>query len=288
MPNPIVTDLHVYPVKSCRGTRVDEAEMATTGLDGDRMFQVVDPDGNPITQRQRPAMATIRPTLISGGLRLEADGASPIEIERPTTNDANANSLIGVAVEVADAGEAAAGWLTDLLGQPCRLVALTDDSDCYLPFGELRTPLSWADAAPVLIANTASLDWLVARSTETFTMDRFRPNITVDAGAAWVEDTWSEFTVGDASALLPLPWPRCAVPQVDQTTGERHKEPARVLKQHRWCETAEIEDPTIKAMLEGNGLFGLACALGPAGTTIRVGEEIAVSATAAPILAAPE
>jgi len=287
MPESLVTDLHLYPIKSCRGTRVEQATLAETGLEGDRMFQVVAPDSTPLTQRQQPAMATIRPTLIDGGLFIEAEGATSIEVERPIVNNVTATSLIGVPVEAADAGDEAARWFSDLLGEDCRLVGLTDDSDAHLPFGDIKVPLSWADAAQVLVANTASLDWLVERAAEPFTMSRFRPNITVDAGHAWVEDTWSEFTVGSATARMPLPWPRCAIPQIDQTTGERHPEPARVLKAHRWCSSVTGADPMVQAMLTGNALFGVACSLGPVGSRIGVGDEVIVSATAEPILAAP-
>jgi len=287
MHKPVVTDLHVYPVKSCRGTRVNEAVLTETGLLGDRMFQVIDGNTLPVTQRQQPAMATVRPALVDGGLRLEADGIAPLEVESPTTNDTTATSLLGVSVQAADAGDDAAAWFTELLGQECRLVGLTDDSDAHLPLGDITVPLSWADASPILVANTASLDWLVGRSSEPFTMSRFRPNVTVDAGEAWVEDTWSEFTIGEAGALLPLPWPRCAIPQIDQITGARHKEPARVLREHRWCTSLPEADGFVRAMLEGNALFGVACSLGPAGTRLRVGDDVTVVATAVPLLAAP-
>ena len=45
------------------------------------------------------------------------------------------------------------------------------------------------------------------------------------------------------SLTAELPWPRCAVPQVDQVSGQRHKEPALALKAHRWC----TEAPTLSA-----------------------------------------
>lgn len=287
MPNPVVTDLHIYPVKSCRGTRLERASLTERGLAGDRLYQVVDDAGAPITQRQQAAMATVQPTIIDDGLRLEAEGAPTIEVARPTTNDTSVTSLLGVPVEAANAGAEAAAWFSDLLGVSARLVALTDESDAHLPLGEFTSPLSWADASPFLVANQASLDWLAERATESFAMDRFRPNITVTGADPWVEDTWSDFTVGASAALLPLPWPRCAIPQIDQLTGERHKEPAKILRAHRWCESVDVEDPMIKGMLEGNALFGIACALGPVDTVVSVGDELVVGATGDPLIPAP-
>ncbi len=69
-------------------------------------------------------------------------------------------------------------------------------------------------------------------------MDRFRPNLVVTGAEPWAEDTWDQFEIGEASLRGIVPWPRCTIPQVDQQTAERHKEPAKVLKKHRWCTSA--------------------------------------------------
>ena len=55
-----LTAIHVYPVKSCRAVPLDRVEIVSTGLRGDRLFQVVDAEGNPVTQRQQPMLATVR------------------------------------------------------------------------------------------------------------------------------------------------------------------------------------------------------------------------------------
>jgi hypothetical protein len=69
------------------------------------------------------------------------------------------------------------------------------------------------------------------------------------------------------------------VPQVDQETGERHKEPAVVLKQHRWCAAVtDGADDLSRMMLPGNPLFGMACAAEPVGATIRVGDSVMILA----------
>ena len=72
-----------------------------------------------------------------------------------------------------------------------------------------------------------------------FGIERFRPNLVVHTEQAWVEDTWRTFAVGAAELESLMPWPRCAVPQIDQDTAERGREPAVALRAHRWC-TEEI------------------------------------------------
>lgn len=279
--------IHIHPVKSCRAVQLDRVEVASTGLAGDRLFQVVDSDANPVTQRQQPLLATVQPTPFDGGLRLEADGRPSLEVETPTENDTTAKSLLGVPVEAADAGDPAAIWFSDLVGEPVRLVAMTTASDYRLPLPGVEASVSWADAAPVLIANQASLDWLAPHADEPFGMDRFRPNLTVTGADPWAEDTWRDLSIGGARLGLGLPWPRCAIPQVDQRDGSRHKEPAKVLKAHRWCSDAAAAPEALRPLLEGNALFGLACSIGPVGVEIGVGDEVAVRETGPALLAPP-
>lgn len=285
MPSPTLAAIHIHPVKSCRAVALDEATVAETGLAGDRLFQVIGADGAPITQRQHRVLATVQPTLVDGGLRLEADAAGAVEVVTPSVADRDATNLLGMPIRVGDAGDEAADWFTSLLGEPARLVALTADHELVIPGFGFRTSL--ADAAPVLIANEASAAWLVERASEAFGIDRFRPNLTVEGVAPWDEETWRRATIGAVEATLALPWPRCAIPQIDQQTAERHQEPARVLRAHRWCAAGSLDDPAL-GFLEGNGLFGMASSLGPVGTTVRVGDPVTVTDRGPALLAPPE
>ena len=51
---PVVTDLFVYPVKSCAGIRVESADLWETGLYLDRLWMVVTEDGRFLSQRTVP------------------------------------------------------------------------------------------------------------------------------------------------------------------------------------------------------------------------------------------
>jgi len=283
----VVTAIHIYPVKSCGAVALDRVEVASTGLRGDRLFQVVDTEGNPVTQRQQPMLATVRPAFSDDGLTLDVDGRTETTVAIPTSNDTTVNSLLGVPVRAGDSGDDAANWFSDLLGASVRLVAMTEDSEYRLPIAGVDMSLSWADAASVLVANSASLEWLNERADEPFGMDRFRPNLTVDAGEAWVEDTWRDFSIGGARLGLGLAWPRCTVPQVDQLDGSRHREPARVLKSHRWCSDAASAGEALRPLLEGNALFGVGCSVDPTDAVIAVGDEVSVHEAGARMIPAP-
>jgi uncharacterized protein YcbX len=128
------------------------------------------------------------------------------------------------------------------------------------------------------------------RAAESFGMDRFRPNLTVDADP-WVEDTWRDVSIGAARLGVGLAWPRCAIPQIDQIDGTRHREPAKVLKAHRWCSHAPSVPAALRPVLEGNALFGIACSVDDTnepGATVAVGDEVIVHRTGPRIIDAPQ
>jgi len=278
--------IYIHPIKSCRRIELDQASVAATGLAGDREWQVVAADDSTLTQRQHRVLATVQPEPIEGGLRISAPGHGTVEVERPLGNDRTVLALAGDAVEVGDAGDAAATWFTALVGVDCRLVAVTDQTNRTIPLVK-QQPITFVDAGPALVTNTASLQYLRHRAREPFEMERFRPNLVVDTDEPWVEDTWKSFDIGAAHLDLVLPWPRCTIPQIDQDTSERHKEPAVVLRAHRWCESVPHMPAGLRAVLEGNALFGIACAIGPEGSTVRLGDALTVHATTEPLIAPP-
>jgi uncharacterized protein YcbX len=64
-------------------------------------------------------------------------------------------------------------------------------------------------------------------------MNRFRPNLVVEAGASYAEDDWSEFRVDGLEFRAVKPCVRCVVTTVNQSTGEAGMEPLRTLSTYR-------------------------------------------------------
>ena len=275
-----VTSLAVFPVKGCGGIDLERATIGAYGLDGDREWQVVAGDDF-VTQRTHPRLATVRPALAEGGVRLSVDGMADLFVERPARADRQASTYSG-PVPVGDAGDAAAAWFSELLGDDVRLVGIAPGYERAT--GLFATESNLGDVAPVLVVNEASHRYLADRAVEPFGLDRWRANVVVEAGEPFVEDTWRTARIGETTLSLVYPWPRCAVPQVDQVTGQRHREPAVVLKAHRWCTSVDSDDPIATMMLPGSALFGMGAAIEPAGATIAVGDELEVLDTADALL----
>lgn len=273
-----LTGLAIHPIKSCGRIDVERATIGPYGLVGDREWQLMDADGKFVTQRKHPKLATVRPQLTDDGIVVDG-----LAIARPASLDATASTYTG-DVQAGDAGDEAAEWFTRFLGEPMRLVGITAGFERRFPplFGEQQ--VAFADVAPMLVVNEASHRFLADRAVELFGVERWRANVVIDAGEAWVEDTWRSLRVGAAEIAVQHPWPRCAVPQVDQATGERHREPALVLKQHRWCTELPGADPIVQTICVGSPLFGMTASGAPIGAELAVGDEVEVLVTGSALL----
>ena len=284
-----VASLFIHPIKSCRRVEVEYVTASAVGLAGDREWQVVS-GLQPVTQRSSPGLAVIAPEPIDGGLRLSAPGHRPIEVERPTEIDRTSGSLIGVKVDAADAGDEAARWFSEVLDEDVRLVAMAPGASVSIPDGldVFDQSIAFSDLSPVLVANLASYRWLAERAAEPFPIERFRPNVVVETDEPFAEDTWGRFGIGEAEFEHPVIWPRCAVPQVDQETGERHREPAVVLRKYRWCTSVPELPEVARSVVENSGIFGIGCAIGPVGAQIAVGDTLTVEELRTPMMAKPD
>ena len=235
-----VSEIRIYPVKGLRGRSVPSADVEPWGLARDRRFMVVDPAGRFRTQRELPRMAVVEADLVDGGVELFATRAGRVAVREPGA-DAPAITVSifrDAAVPARDAGDEAAAWLSAALGVPCRLVHLAEPATARPvdpDFAETGDRVSFADGFPLLVTNGASLRDLNARLPAPVSMDRFRANVVVEGAQAWAEDGWSRLRIGGSVFAGPKDCARCAVPTVDQETGDRSpdNEPIRTLASFR-------------------------------------------------------
>jgi uncharacterized protein YcbX len=234
--SPHIAALHVYPVKSCAGIALDAATLASTGLAHDREWMVIDPAGHFLTQRESPRLALLRTTLGDGALTL---GAGAATLRLPFGHEGPLREVVvwRSRVPAFDAGDTAAGLLSDWLDRPVRLVRF-DARHARLSSrdwtGELEAPNYFSDGYPVLVASLASLDDLNRRLSVSLPMNRFRPNIVLGGVDAWAEDAMRDLQIGDTRLRIVKPCTRCVITATDQARGERDgEEPMRTLKTFR-------------------------------------------------------
>ena len=73
----------------------------------------------------------------------------------------------------------------------------------------------------MLVTNEASLDALNLRLPAAIPMARFRPNLVVRSDDAWAEEAWRQLDIDGVRFDGVKPCARCAIINVDQTSGEK-------------------------------------------------------------------
>jgi MOSC domain-containing protein len=274
---PRIAQIYIYPVKSCRGIRVDEAEISPRGFLHDREFLVVDSEGHFLTQRTTPKLALVETALSNGVLHLKAPGLPEIQVSLSgsKSHEPKARTLPVIvwqdSVLADDAGEESAAWLSEFLGMKTRLVCM--GAGYSRPISREKVPephqsfisapeVSFADAYPFLVLSEASLTDLNSRMPVSLPLNRFRPNLVVSGcRVPYEEDRWTTFRVNGATFRHGGPCVRCVVTTTDQRTLERGPEPLKTLAQYR--RTAE-----------GGVIFGMNFLCENRSGNVRVGDVV--------------
>ncbi len=236
-----VSDLYIYPVKSTFGERVDTSLVKTRGMVNDRRWIVTDEDGKAITGREVAVLSLVTARVGDSGLSLSQRSLAPLTVPFPSADSRRAPVRIwSDVVDAVDAGDAAAQWLTAALSRPCRLYFMDDHSERRVA-GHAST-VSFADAFPVLLTNTASATDLATRAGEPMDIRRFRPNIVVDGALAYEEDTWRRIRIGEVEFEVHSPCERCSFTTINPDNADSHprQEPLRTLAKYRRTPEGEV------------------------------------------------
>ena len=233
-----LTGLFVYPIKSCRGIGMDNAQLADTGFVGDRHWMLVRPNGRFVTQRELPRMALIETHLTPATLRLAAPGMAPLEVLREGDAVSRAVTVWKFEGRGLDYGETAAAWFSQYLETPLRLVRFDPNAPrvCTPEWTPgTRAVTEFSDGYPILVISRASLADLNARLPQALPMERFRPNIVIDGVDAYDEDRIHELRAGPVILRIVKPCTRCSITTTDQQKGAVDGvEPLRTLKEYRY------------------------------------------------------
>jgi len=259
-----VSQLVIYPIKSCRGVEADMATVGTTGFELDRRWMLIGDDGRFLSQREYHQLAQVRVQVGEDGLHLETPGLPALEVgfERAGGPTGRVQVWDDECAAISE-GEEAARWFSKHLGCSARLVRMA--SDDARPLGSSTAQpgdhVSFADGFPFLLLSVASLDKLNRRLSLPVSMDRFRPNIVIEGCEPHAEDGWDRIRIGEVPFRFAKPCARCLVTTVDQTTGERGREPLRTLSTYRTVDGQVLFGQNL--VHEGRGL-------------IRVGDSVEV------------
>ena len=231
-----LSEINIYPVKSCAGISRPASKLDAMGLKYDRRWMIVDVAGKMLTQRSHPQLALIETSLTQGQLTLSSFGMDEFIV--PPGSDDAPRMKVTVWNDTVNAWriEAADQWLKQTVGDDCHLVQIPDSEVrvCDQAYAQPGDRTGFADGFPLLLISRASLDDLNTRLEHPVEMRRFRPNLVIDGCDAYEEDTWSEIRIGDVAMRVVKPCSRCVITTVDPDSGEVSAgEPLQTLATYR-------------------------------------------------------
>lgn len=238
-----LASIHVYPLKGARGVSLGRSAVLRGGLRHDRRFMILGAADGFLTQRSHPRLVLVTVALDEASLTVSipGGGAAVVPLDdasyraRPRRRAKVWRDEVDAVVVPGDV----ATLVSDHLGERCTVVYMPDDvvRPVDPTYGREGDRVGFADGYPVLVGSLASLAdlnaRLSARGEAEVPMNRFRPNLVVDGGAAFDEERFAHVTVGSIRMRLAKRCSRCEVPNVDPETAETGKEPLRTLASYR-------------------------------------------------------
>ncbi len=262
-----VSGLYIYPIKGARPMSLASVDVDPTGLKGDRQFAVFK-DGARCNVKQIPAIQLIVPEWQESTLNLSYPAKEGFSLDTTIEAGTQVEEFRGGQTPVVDMGDPVASWLSDALKTPVRLCRIAEPTPFIIPLPEFtevhgRDQQRFVDAAPVMLANSSSLDDLNQRLASPVEMGRFRPNIVLSDMPAYAEDERDTFRFDEVELCQVAPCERCKVVTMDLVTGETGKEPLKTLASYRKRESDYA----------GGVMFGTYLAVGASGR-LSVGDRL--------------
>ncbi|WNG18567.1 MOSC domain-containing protein [Cystobacter fuscus] len=235
---PTLSALSIYPLKSCAELPLTHATVEPLGLQHDRRWMAVRPDGSFMTGREQPRFVHLRAVPVPEGLRLSAPGMPELVVAVPPADAPRLDiTLWRDSCSVAWAGDDADRWLSAYLREPARLVYV--DARMQRPvdpkYAAPEDRVGFADGYPILLISEASLADLNTRLPQPVEMKRFRPNLVVSGCEPFAEDRWKRLRIGEVEMRLVKPCSRCTFINVDASTAraDPNQQPLRTLATYR-------------------------------------------------------
>ena len=219
----LLSEITIYPVKSCKGISLKEVAIDHAGPRMDRRWMIVDSEGVFISQRDCAKLAMVHTGLDDRFLFLSVPGLTPYMLALNTSGTPRTVQVWKRTLEAVDMGDSVAKWLSQFLKVECRLV--------YLPASD--ESLSFVDRLPLHLISSSSFQDLAARLGKKIRANRFRPNLVVSCDKPFEEDSWKRIQIGDVVFCLEKPCVRCIVPAIDQETVQRNDDTLKTLATFR-------------------------------------------------------
>uniref|UniRef100_A0A182QE47 MOSC domain-containing protein n=1 Tax=Anopheles farauti TaxID=69004 RepID=A0A182QE47_9DIPT len=240
-----LTELYVYPIKSCAPVVLQKVACVELGprrnLLRDRIFMVTNADGKFVTARMKPKMVLVQPRFDERyeTMFLTAPGMAElrVDVRALVANPELARGTVwGESFPTVDCGPDAARWFSRYLldkDEGYRLQYYPHEYTSRRKNGSDTGALQ--DETSYMLFNEASVTDLNTRLDNKVSALQFRPNFVVRGPEPYAEDRWRWVRIGDVVFRYEIPCLRCIFTTIDPASGVAHpdKEPLRTLKQYR-------------------------------------------------------
>lgn len=251
-----ISELWLYPVKSCGGISLKRWNITDSGLELDRKFMFVDENNKFISLRTYPQMTHISCSLDENKrLTLHYEGKPDFQVDLidDVQIDVTVWGDICEAFEVVGGGQ----WVSSILNNSqIKLVKMSDNFKRPTNRSYSDQFTGFSDAYAYLLASSSSIADLSSRVGREMSIMRFRPNIIVDNATPWEEDTWKfvEVSTKDSGKIQfrsIVPCARCKVPNLDpvSATFDDLNEPTATMKTFRQGSHLNLEKESWKKKL---------------------------------------
>ncbi len=258
-----ITQLWVYPIKSCQGVSVSSVDLLASGLKNDREMMIVDSEGQFVTQRSDAILAHI-------GVDLPNDNqVKLIFADQSITFTKQYQQSVAAtvwkrSVPAFDQGDAVAEFLSDIIGRKVRLLATrpvdTENAEKAILFQDgqavhLLTEKSLQHAQEKLLAYQIDVR-------------RFRPNIVIGEAedvenslSPFAEDQWKNVGTDKTEMMITKLCERCTVPGINPQTLDKETAVYHYFKTYR--------------LVNKKPMFGI-CGYGTKLGCLQVGDRVTV------------
>ncbi|XP_060680813.1 molybdenum cofactor sulfurase isoform X1 [Hemiscyllium ocellatum] len=260
-----LTNIYLYPIKSCAAVEVKKWPIGKHGLLYDRTWMIVNQNAVCLSQKQEPRLCLIHPhiDLEQGIMTISAEGMDPIvvplkgEDRKEVSLQFCQTRVCGDRVKGLDCGENVAKWISTFLGRQSFLIRQSSSFHRALKKQHTQVQdqalnespcLSLVNEAQYLLINMASIRHIkeqllrrdgtsVSNYPEVLTTEelihRFRANLVISALRPYEEDDWAEISIDGVSFQIVGLCNRCQMICINQMNGKRSTEPLQILYSSR-------------------------------------------------------
>lgn len=234
-----ISELYIYPIKSLGGIQLKEVRLTDRGFEHDRRWMLVDANNRFITQREHASMALLQTAMASNGIEVYHKDNQGEKIVIPFLADSTEKLAVTIFTDTCQAiivSNEINQWFSRYLQTPCKLVYMPDDSLRKVDENFAKEPkniTAFSDGYPILMISKESLADLNSRLEEPLSVNRFRPNLVIEGGLPYEEDSMEHFIINDLSFYGVKPCARCMITTINQQTTEKGKEPLKTLATYR-------------------------------------------------------